>query len=103
MQAGSTERVLHHAGGPGEELEGMRLQPEGQVAQNFRTKTVSQSHILEPDHAPTPIVSGSAQDPQRGFAPPAAIRHAIFGPLDFYRIRPPQPPGEKRSSAITLF
>ena len=46
------QRGLAGAGGAGEELEGMRLDAEGEVAQDLRPQAVAQADILESDHAP---------------------------------------------------
>ena len=44
------QRGLAGAGGAGEELEGMRLDAEREVAQDLRPHAVAQAHILESDH-----------------------------------------------------
>ena len=49
----SSER-LAGAGGAGKELERMRVDAEGNVAQDLGTHAVAQADILEPDHVPLP-------------------------------------------------
>ena len=44
------QRGLAGAGRAGEELEGMRLDAEREVAQDLRPQAVAQAYILESDH-----------------------------------------------------
>ena len=45
------ERRLARAGRAGEELERVRLEPEADIAQHFRTEAVAQTDVFEADHA----------------------------------------------------
>src|ERR1035437_5880107 len=45
------QRGLAGAGRAGEELEGMRLDAEREVAQDLRPQAVAQAYVLESDHA----------------------------------------------------
>ena len=46
------QRGLAGTGGAGEKLEGMRLNPEREVAKHLRPQAVEQAYVLESDHAP---------------------------------------------------
>ncbi len=52
----ANQRGLAGAGGAGEELERLRLDLEGQIAQHFRSHAVAQSDILETDHFAVPSI-----------------------------------------------
>ena len=45
------QRGLAGARRPGEKLEGMRFDVEGEVAQDLRPQAVAQTYVLESDHA----------------------------------------------------
>ena len=47
-----SSEVLPAPDGPGEELEGMRLDAEREVAQDLRPQAVAQADVLESDHTP---------------------------------------------------
>ena len=48
------QRGLAGAGRAGEELERMRLDAEGEVAQDLRPEPVAQAYVLESDHVRPP-------------------------------------------------
>ena len=53
------QRGLAGAGRPGEELEGLRLDREGDVAQDLGTHAVPQADILESDHSGAPAAGAA--------------------------------------------
>jgi hypothetical protein len=54
------QRGFARARRAGQELEGIRLDPEGQVPQDFLPHPVSQADILESDHAALRFLSASS-------------------------------------------
>ena len=92
------QRGLAGAGRAGEELERMRLDAEGEVAQDLRPQAVAQADILESDHARLRQCLPGRRMPGR----PAGRCPAVRGPrcpeLRFYRIitAPPAPDRRKR-------
>ena len=82
------QRGLAGAGGPGQELERMRLDAEREVAQDLRAQPIAQADVLKSDHTPLRSNSPKARaTPGRPGAKTSRSDPAQRTPeLRFYRI-----------------